>query len=140
MTVEMVLTGLALLALRIGLGVELLVHGWPKLKSPATFAGMLGQMGMKGATFWAWVVALVEFLGGIGIILGLLTRPSAFFVTIQFLVISFYLKPIKMKAPFSTPEGQAGWEWDWLIMFMALALLLAGSGAFGLDRVLSLPF
>lgn len=139
MTVEMVLIGLALLALRIGLGVELLVHGWPKIKSPAAFAGMLGQMGMKGATFWSWVVALVEFLGGISIILGLLTRPAAFFVTIQFLVISFWLKPKKMKVPFTTPQG-AGWEFDWLILAMGLALLLAGSGVFGLDRVIGLPF
>ncbi len=139
MTVEIVLTGLALLGLRIGLGVELLVHGWPKVKSPASLAGFMGQLGMKPAMFWAWIAALVEFLGGIALLLGLLTRPAAFFVTIQFLIITFYLKPIKMKAPFTNPQG-ASWEWDWLIMFMALALLLAGSGAFGLDRVLNLLF
>ena len=137
---QAVLTGLALLALRIGVGVELVVHGWPKIKSPANFAGMLGQLGIKGTIFWAWVVALVEFLGGIALILGLLTRPAAFFVTVEFLVISFYLKPNKMKVPFTTPQGQAGWEWDWLIMMMGLSLLLAGSGAYGLDRLLKLPF
>lgn len=137
---ETLLIGLALLALRIGVGVELLVHGWPKIKSPGTIAGFLGQMGMKPPAFWAWVTALVEFLGGIALIIGLLTRPAALLVTIEFLVIAFYLKPRKMKVPFTTPQGQAGWEWDWLIMFMGLALLLAGSGAYGLDRVLGLPF
>lgn len=133
------LTGLALLALRIGVGVELMVHGWPKIKSPASVAGFMGQLGMKPALFWTWIVALVEFLGGIALILGLLTRPTAFFVTIEFLLIAFYLKPKKMKVPFTTPQG-AGWEWDWLIMMMGLALLLAGAGAYGLDSVIGLPF
>lgn len=137
---ETVLTGLALLALRIGVGVELVVHGWPKIKSRDTIAGFTGQLGMKPAMFWAWVAALVEFFGGLALLIGLLTRPAAFFVTIEFLIIAFYLKPRKMKVPFTTPQGQAGWEWDWLIMWMGLALLLAGSGAYGLDRVLSLPF
>lgn len=133
------LMGLALLALRIGVGIELLVHGWPKIKNPAGVAGFMGQLGMKPAMFWAWIAALVEFLGGIALILGLLTRPAAFFVTMEFLIIAFYLKPKKMKVPFTTPQG-AGWEWDWLIMMMGLALLLAGSGAYGLDRVIGLPF
>lgn len=133
------LIGLALLALRIGIGIELLVHGWPKIKSPASVAGFMGQLGMKPALFWTWIVALVEFLGGIALILGLLTRPAAFFVTIQFLLITFYLKPKRMKVPFTTPQG-AGWEWDWLIMMMGLALLLAGAGAYSLDSVIGLPF
>jgi putative oxidoreductase len=136
---RIVLLSLALLALRIGLGVELVVHGWPKIKKPGGMAGWLEQMGMKPGMFWSWITALTEFLGGIALILGLLTRFAAFFVTIQFLLISFYLKPVKMKAPFTNPQGP-GWEWDWLIMFMALSLLLAGSGAYGLDRLLSLPF
>ncbi|MBI2979523.1 MAG: DoxX family protein [Chloroflexi bacterium] len=133
------LTGLALLALRIGVGVELLVHGWPKIKNPASVTGFMEQLGMKPGIFWAWIAALVEFLGGIALILGLLTRPAAFFVTIEFLIIAFYLKPKKMKVPFTTAQA-AGWEWDWLIMMMGLALLLAGSGTYGLDRVLNLPF
>ncbi|MBI2850323.1 MAG: DoxX family protein [Chloroflexi bacterium] len=133
------LTGLALLAIRIGVGIELVVHGWPKLKNPAGTAGFFGQIGMKPALFWAWIAALVEFLGGIALIIGLLTRPAAFFITLEFLIISFYLKPRKMKVPFTTPQG-AGWEWDWLIMMMGLALLLAGSGIYGLDSLIGLPF
>lgn len=136
---ETVLLALALLALRIGLGVELLVHGWPKIKNPGAMAGWLGQMGMKPGMFWSWIAALTEFLGGIALLIGLLTRFAAFFVTIQFLMLTFYLKPVKMKVPFTTPQA-AGWEWDWLIMFMALSLLLAGSGAYGLDHFLPFPF
>lgn len=139
MNVMTVLTGLGLLALRLGLSVELLVHGWPKIKNPAGTAGFLGQMGMKPAKFWAWILALVEFLGGIGLLLGLLTRPAAFFVAVEFLLIVIYLKPKKMKVPFTTPQGQAGWEWDWLIMMMAIALVLAGSGIFGLDATFGIP-
>lgn len=133
------LLGLGLLALRIGVGVELIVHGLPKLKNPSATAGFFGQMGLKPALFWTWIVALVEFLGGIGILLGLLSRPAAFFVFVEFLVVIVYLKIGKMKQKFSTPEGAAGWEWDWLIMMMALALVLAGSGAFGIGQLIGLP-
>ena len=133
-----VLVGLGLLAIRIGLGVELLVHGWPKIKNPAGTAGFMGQMGMKPAKFWAWILALVEFLGGIGLLLGLLTRPAAFFIAIEFLLIVVYLKPKKMKVPFTMPQG-AGWEWDWLILTMAIGLVLAGSGIFGLDSTFGIP-
>ncbi len=133
-----VLVGLGLLAIRIGLGVELLVHGWPKIKNPAGTAGFMAQMGMRPAKFWAWILALVEFLGGIGLLLGLLTRPAAFFIAIEFLLIVVYLKPKKMKVPFTTPQG-AGWEWDWLILTMAIGLILAGSGIFGLDSTLGIP-
>jgi putative oxidoreductase len=136
---EAIVLGLGLLALRIGLGVELLVHGWPKIKNPGGMAGWLGQMGMKPAVFWSWITALTEFLGGLALVLGLLTRPAAFFVTVQFLVIIFYVKLAKLKAPFTTPQA-AGWEWDMLILAMALTLLLAGSGAYGLDRLVNLPF
>ena len=135
---EATLTALGLLALRVGLGVELAIHGWPKLKAPQGTAGFLTQIGFKPGILWAWVLVLVELLGGILLILGLLTRPVAALVAIQFLVISFYIKPGKMKVPFTTPQG-AGWEWDWLILAMAVALLLMGAGAFGLDGVLGLP-
>ena len=57
MNVMTVLTGLGLLAIRIGLGVELLVHGWPKIKNPAGTAGFMGQMDMKPAKFWATLAA-----------------------------------------------------------------------------------
>lgn len=134
---EATLAGLGLLALRIGLGVELVVHGWPKLKNPGAVAGFFGQLGLKPALFWTWTVALVEFFGGIALILGLVTRPVALLVAIEFLVILLSVKP-KMKVPFTTPTG-AGWEWDWLILWMGVALLLAGSGAFGLDALLRLP-
>jgi putative oxidoreductase len=137
---EPVLLSLAFLALRIGLGVELVVHGWPKIKKPGGMAGWLEPMGFKPGVFWSWLVALNEFLGGLALIMGLLTRFAALFATLQFLLISFYLKPVKMKVPFKYPDGKAGWELDWVILFIALALLLTGSGAFGLDRLLNLPF
>ena len=136
---EATVMGLALLALRIGLGIELVVHGWPKLKAPGTTAAFLGPLGFKPPLFWAWVLVATEFLGGVALLLGLVTRVAAALNVISFLVIILYLKPYKWKVPFTTPQG-AGWEWDWLIVTMAIALLIAGSGTFGLDRALGLPF
>lgn len=137
---KFVLISLALLALRLGLGVEMVVHGWPKIKKPGGMAGWLGPMGFKPGVFWSWIVALTEFLGGLGLILGLLTRFAAFFVAIEFLAIILFIKPPKLKVPFTYPDGKAGWELDWVILAMALALLLAGPGRFALDRFLPFPF
>lgn len=135
-----ILTSLGLLALRVGLGVEMIAHGLPKIRNPGATAGFFGQVGIRPALFWTWIVALVEFLGGIGVLLGLLTRPAAFFIAVEFLFVILFLKLGKMKQKFSTPEGAAGWEWDWLILMMALALVLTGPGIYGVDSLLGLPF
>lgn len=68
--------------LRLALGLMFLVHGFNKLN--ALFAGSPQPMGMFqnffGALgpFMAWAVALIEFFGGIFLILGLFTWTSSF--------------------------------------------------------------
>ena len=72
-----------LLILRLGLGIVMIAHGWPKLnpngpmKGPAGVAGFLKQLGIPLPTFFAWVVALLETVGAALLILGLGTRILA---------------------------------------------------------------
>ena len=114
------------LALRLALGAIFLAHGYQKLsQDKAQFAGWLESMKFKPGKFWAWLVTLVEFLGGIALIVGFWTQLVALILAIQFLVILFWFK-----------RGQkfiGGWELDFLIFMALLALLILGPGAWAFD-------
>ncbi|KKT39907.1 MAG: DoxX family protein [Candidatus Giovannonibacteria bacterium GW2011_GWA2_44_13b] len=116
--------------LRLALGVIFLAHGWPKLKGDKSqFAGWLESMNLRPGKFWAWVVALAEFLGGILILAGLFTQLAAFVLAIEFFVIIFW---VRRGQPFVLSEGR-GREFDFLILAALLSLLVLGPGAFAVD-------
>jgi len=76
-------------------------------------------------------VAVVEFFGGLGLILGLLTFWINLLVVIQFLVILFV---VNRKKSFAEKE------FDLLIFAVALALMFLGSGYWSFDSYFSLLF
>ncbi len=71
-----------LVLLRGGLGLSMMVHGWPKLMGgPDKWAGLGGVMEVVGITFaptfWGFAAAVAEFVGGLLVVPGLATRPAA---------------------------------------------------------------
>jgi putative oxidoreductase len=70
-----VLTDLALLVSRIALGVILVAHGWQKLNewTLAGTASAFHEMGIPAPTAAAALVTAVEIIGGIALVIGLLT-------------------------------------------------------------------
>lgn len=124
--------GIALL--RIVTGVIFVYHGTSKLFGPQPgikgFSGWLRSMGVPLAGLFGIIVPLLEFFGGIGLILGFLTQWFALFLAIIILVAT-YLKMTKMGKKFS---GDGGWEFDLLLVAATVLLLVTGSGAFGLDQ------
>lgn len=116
-----------LLVLRVVLGIILIFHGYPKLKGLKGIAGNFGQMGFKPGMFWATIVMLLEFFGGILLILGLLTQVVAFFLAVEFAVI---LLTLKRKAGLV-----GGFEFEFLIFAAAIALLVLGAGRISLDSI-----
>lgn len=126
----------ALLILRLALGATFIIHGYPKLfpSGTAGFAGFLQSLGFPMHGIFAWIVAIVEFFGGIAMILGLLVRYAGALMVIEMVVTSVKVK-MAHGTGFVGARG-AGWELDFLLFAMALALLLAGAGAFSLDSVL----
>lgn len=136
---------LAMLILRLFVGIIFIVHGWPKLnpnspmKGPAGFAGFLQQLGVPLPIFFAWVVALLETVGAVLFILGLGTRILAVGFAIDMLVATLVAKIRFMKIGFVGQQA-TGWEFDFLILGVSLALLITGSGALSLDGMMSLPF
>ena len=116
--------------LRIALGLILIVHGYDKLFSSgvASFTSFLANIGFPAAMLFAWVVSIVEFFGGIFILVGLFTRIVSLFIVIQFIVI-LILKIFKFSTPFvDFKTGVGGFQLDLIILAVALALLIRGSG------------
>ena len=112
-----------LLIIRLAAGIIFLMHGYGKLTgnpSIEMFTGMLGGMGIPMPMFFAWVVALVEFLGGIALILGLFTRPAGALLAIDMLVALTMAK--KLKFP--------GADIDLALLSISIALAMTGPGMF----------
>lgn len=66
----------ALLPLRIMVGFGFASHGYAKLaRGPEQFASILAAMGVPLPEPTAWVTALLEFFGGISVMLGAFVAP-----------------------------------------------------------------
>lgn len=120
----------ALALLRIILGILLLLHGLPKLKSIKTTSANFAAMGFKPGGFWGPLVACAEFFGGLALVFGIWTQFAAAVIAIQFLVITIW--KIIRRQPFV-----GGLELDLLILGAALVLLTQGAGALSLDKFFS---
>lgn len=114
----------ALLVLRIALAVVLVLHGYGKLFGGMDgFTGMLDKMGFPLPVVMAWIVALLEFFGGLAIAVGLFTKYVSYLVIVQFAVILIIVK--KLSFPSS--------DTDLLVFAAAIVLALLGAGSWSLD-------
>lgn len=77
--------------MRFAAGAILVPHGYLKLFAGGVngLATALGGLGLHPAMAWAYWVALVEFVGGILLALGLFTRPVAVIIAIEMAVAAF---------------------------------------------------
>ncbi|MBX5467054.1 MAG: DoxX family protein [Firmicutes bacterium] len=99
--------------LRIVMGVFFVLHGWPKwLHHPATVL-FFQHLGIPWAGVVAWVVAVVEVVGGALLAIGRLTRIAALLLMADTLgIIAF-------------ATGRAGFTTGWGYQVLMLAALLA---------------
>jgi putative oxidoreductase len=126
-----------LLILRLALGVGLALHGYPKAKGGRVQAGQwLKSMGISPLA--ADLVTVLEFLGGIFLILGLLTPLVGLFFVVQFGSI-ILVKKSKMDASFiSAVQGKPTYEIDVVYLLLALVFLVLGAGPLSLDSLFGL--
>ena len=121
---------LAHLILRVVLGVLFVAHGYPKLfKNFGQFAGWLDSMGFKPGKFWALVAGVVEFFGGILLVLGLWVQVVGILIAIHMLVAMWKAKWGKVGL-----TDQGGWELDLIYLVSALALAMMSGGTHSLDQ------
>jgi putative oxidoreductase len=68
------------LPLRLALGVGLIQHGGIKLFAPgghANIAHLVAELGVPAPDVMGWIVGLVEFVGGLGMLVGAFTPVAA---------------------------------------------------------------
>jgi putative oxidoreductase len=119
---------LALLALRLTLGAVMIGHGWQKVNGNLHgFAGTVAGMGMPA--WLGYVAAFTEFIGGILIIAGLLTRCVAFAILID---MSVAIIKVHWKHGFM---GNGGYEFPLAMWTIAFALIFLGAGPISLDGI-----
>ena len=121
----------ALLLVRLVLGVVLVAHGWQKLMTKgigATTEGFV-EMGIPAAPVSAVFVVAVELLGGILIVLGAATALVGVLVALVMLGAVLF---VHIGSGVFVSNG--GWELAGLVGASALALAAAGSGRLSVDH------
>jgi putative oxidoreductase len=120
----------ALLALRLALGIAFVVHGYPKILHPGSWAAHA----LPGLPPWlAAVAAFVEFGGGIALIAGFLTPVFAFLIACNMVVAILFVLVPHGAAYVSNVEGAPTYELPLAYLVVALALILLGPGDFAVD-------
>ena len=129
--------GLAIL--RVVLGIAMAVHGWSKLSGGVgNVAGSFGgNLGVPAPGLMAWVVTIVELVGGILLVVGFLTQIVGILIALDMLgaiLFAFLLRG----APFIAENGQQiSWEKEAVFAAAALCIALAGPGAWSVDDVVA---
>lgn len=132
----------ALLVLRVGLAVVFFPHGAQKalgwFGGPG-FAGFVGFAHQLGVPAWLAVLAiLAEFLGSIGLLLGLLGRIAAFGIFCNMAVaIALIHSKVGFFMNWTGKQAGEGFEFHLLAIAALLAVMIHGSGAASVDRALS---
>ena len=133
----------AITVVRVVLGVVFFAHGAQKV------FGAFGGYGLKGTTGYfksiglplpiGYLACFFELLGGIGLVLGLLTRLSALAVAINMVgAIAKVHWPNGFFINWEVKQGKGhGFEMNLALIAMAVACLIAGGGSLSVDRLLA---
>jgi putative oxidoreductase len=120
---------LALLVMRLALGVIMLAHGYQN-----TFRHLHDHVHLVvslGIPAWlGYVSSFTEFFGGLLILVGFFTRPAAFAICIDLMVAIWRVHW------HNGLTGDQGYEFPLALAALAFALIFFGGGPISMDHVL----
>jgi putative oxidoreductase len=127
------LHGCGITVIRVVVGIVFLAHGGQKLfvLGFSAAAGIMVRAGIPAPMLAAVIVTLVEFLGGLALLLGLFTRWCAIPLAIDMAVA---ILTVHWPNGFFLPKG---YEFALTLLAASVALTLLGSGEASLDRLLA---
>ena len=127
----------ATLILRLTVGTTFILHGSQKVLGTFSGGGLAGttgfltQLGFPMPELMAYLLGFTEFLGGIGVLLGLGTRLFAALLAFTMAVAIF---KVHLKNGFFSSQG--GFEFPFVLLGSCLALVCTGCQKWGLDCIL----
>lgn len=118
------------LFLRLALGLSIIVHGYEKISTHDSLHHFIHYILTLGLPYWlGYVSAFTEFIGGILVVLGLLTRLVSALIAINMLVALFLV---------GIHQGFGTYNYIFDLAAIAIMLCFYGAGAMALDRRMGL--
>jgi putative oxidoreductase len=121
---------LALLMLRAGIGIIFIFHGYPKLFT-YTHDIMAAFQRMGFPSFFVYIAGVVEFFGGIVLILGLFTRIAALLLAGEMAVAV-----LKVHLPQGAITDVKNYEFPMILAVACFALATIGAGLISVDHTI----
>ena len=120
-----------LLILRVGLGIMMITHGFPKLAGgPADWEGLGGSMKVVGINFlpmfWGLMAAVAEGVGGLFLILGLFFRPVNILLVITMAIAAL--------VHLGKGDGLGGASHAIELGIVFFSLIFIGPGKYSIDK------
>lgn len=123
---------IATLPLRLAIGAAFIIHGYPKLTGSTAKQAKEFMKTVGVPPTVTTLAGLLEFAGGIALILGLLTPIVALLIAVE-MVATTLLSKIKLQKKFVL-----GYELDVAYLAGALSLFFIGAGPLSIDALLGL--
>ncbi len=121
---------LALLLLRLGLGLIFVYHGYPKLFTHMReTVEAFPRMGFP--SYFAYIAGIVEFFGGWLLVLGLFTRIAALLLAGEMAIVI-----IRVQIPHGGVLALSNYQLPLALAVGAFGLVAVGAGAVSLDRAI----
>ena len=134
---------LTLTVVRLVLGVTFFMHGAQKMLGWFGGHGFQGSMGFFTQQLGipaplAFLAICAEFFGGIGLIVGLLSRIAAFGIIVNMAVSIATVHHVNgFFMNWSGQQKGEGFEYHLLAIALGLVVLIKGAGALSIDRMLA---
>lgn len=123
-----------LLLVRLYWGWQFAQTGWGKLNNLPQITALFTSLHLPFPAFTAGFVGWVELVGGVLLVLGLLSRFAGLVLAINMTVAYWKAERAALQSVFSDP-GKFYVADPYTFLFASLMILIFGAGLFSLDRM-----